>query len=395
MNGDDLDLDFPVPPFPDTALDENLGGDFTMMNDESLLEHITGGSRGSPSDEDLGIFSGNYDVDVLPELDPALDTARHGDASSDSDRTFSADTSVSTRPESMFLDNIILPTPRWQKNGASVEFDPRSASRSSQTSARTRPHRMNSLTPSLPSARDHAKRRSAGTPATARAAQPMLKRPSPESVSSDSESDSLTAPCRCIERALRLLEKLPSLNNPSSQRAGGDQSPEWPYPTLESGGAPSPRLRSNTFGNTFISAGAPFLSHFSRYMTIFSAVSSCQACLRKSSFVMILLMLAQRLTSHVKVLLRQHSPVRNGSAGDGVGSNGGKFTLTIGEHPVEYEDLQPLLSTLLAGKICRLAACIARVKGVCVGARWNAYARGFEALEGPLKERMGELEIMM
>ncbi|KAI1380482.1 hypothetical protein F4677DRAFT_261244 [Hypoxylon crocopeplum] len=397
-NPNDLNLDFTVPSFVDTALSTSLDDEFAMMDDGSLMERIS--PNRSSSEEDPGFLSGHFDLDLLPELDSAFDPSQLADTS-DSDNNFSAGTSLNSGPDAALLDTLLLPAARWQHTGAPVDFMTSSAMKPSQTIIRPRIHRTASSTPSSSSSSSSMGMNGPGqdTPMTSISGQQPLKRQSPDPSSSGSDSDSRNSQCRCIERALRLLERLPSLSSTSStssSRSGSDESPDGMDIAFECGDPPQPRPRTNGPGGpTFISAGSLFLSHFSRYVAVYSTVSSCQICLHKSSFAMVLLMLAQRLTSRVKLLLRQHSPIRKGDNKDLIAAANAKYTLTVGEHAVEYEDMTPLLSTLLAGKICRLAACIARVKAICVAARWTVYARGFEALELPLRERMGELEIMM
>ncbi|KAI2628697.1 hypothetical protein GGR54DRAFT_358513 [Hypoxylon sp. NC1633] len=401
-NNDEMNLDFTVPSFIDTSMLGNLDEQFamTMMDDGSLITPPI-----SLSNDDQGFFSGNFDVDLLPELDSAFDPSQLIETSSDSDNNFSTGTSLASHSESALLEALIPPGAHWQKAGLPADFLPSYGSKLSQNAIRPRIHRTTSSTPSQSSSKGHAKRHGQDTTMSDGGAQQALKRPSPESYSSGSDSDS---PCRCIERALRLLEKLPKLSSSSSTStsSGGSSSPDPMEVNFEGvvGTSLSSTSTSSTTASrsrtanppgsmTFVTAGALFLSHFSKYLAVFSSVSSCQACLRKSSFAMILLMLAQRLTSRIKLLLRQHSPMRQNK--DTALVSNGKYTLNLGDHPVEYEDMTPLLSTLLAGKICRLAACISKLKAICVSARWSAYAKGFEALETPLRERMAELESMM
>lgn len=375
-------MGFTFPSFVDYSLISSFDDDFSMMDSESMTEPIS--PKGSFTDN-LGLVSEQFEMNP-PEPGFALDPAQlHKYSGSNNLHTGSL-------PSSIFLDTITTPLDARLNNGVLVNDAPKSTDSSYQnpdspllcqtSSSVSSPSLSNSV---IDRFQEHDQ------------SMLMRKRASAEApFSYDNDSDSNVSTCQCIEHALQLLEKLP---NPASESSAfpGDNS-DMPLETADSHFDANEEPPAHSCIDTietsgFVTSSAQFLSNFSRHMTVFSTVSSCQSCLCKSSFAMILLMLAQRLTSRVKLLLLHHAPSRDEEIVSIPSSS--RYTLTIGDHVVEYEDPLRLISTLLVGKIHRLASCVGKLKATCVSARWNAYARGFETLEAPLKERIVELETMM
>ncbi|KAJ2998230.1 hypothetical protein NUW58_g383 [Xylaria curta] len=386
-NTRELDMDFSVSSFPDPGLPDVFYDELHSVNTTAFLENM---EQDRNSHEDPNILQHPFEGDLLADLElPPLDVTHYRTSSSDSDNSFSAGTSLGDNVDSTFMEVFLAPQVHWHQRDGPPSRDSPSISNKHTSSPRPRVNRPNTA-PSKPTpSRSHS-----GSPFIAIFSETQPKsQPKSNSLesSSGSDSESSARQCRCSDRALRLLEKLPNTSENSSS----------PPPSVGSSELLSPERMDTTFpgevksGATnmtrahFTQAATIFLGHFSQDLAVFSTISQCRSCLRKSSFSMILLMLAERLTSRITQLLQKyaHVPAKDSSSQ--------KFMLTIAESAIEYDDPLPLISTLMAGKVCHLAACIARVKSVCSTARWTSYERGFEALETPLRERMGELEAMM
>jgi hypothetical protein len=381
-------MDFSLPSFPHPGLAGGLYDDLHDTDLAGFLESIEHDKN--PDIEDPGFFQQPFEADALADLAlPAIDLAHYATSSSDSDTDFGAGTSLGDKTDSTFMDLLLAPQAQWQHRDGSSSQDSMSISSKNTSKSGSRTSRT-STAPSKPTS-SLGQGRSPLTATLQPQTQPN-KRSSPDS-SSGSDSDSSGGQCRCSDRALRLLEKLPDIGNGSgsSPSSGGSSESSSPERMMDISFPPEVHSRATTNMTKahFVHAASLFLGHFSRYLAVFSTISQCQTCLRKSSFSMILLMLAQRLTGHVGLLLQKYAPT------PGRESREQKMMLTIAESTIVYEDPLPLVSTLLVGKVCRLAACIARVKAVCVMARWGSYANGFDALEAPLRERMADLEAMM
>ncbi|KAI1818689.1 hypothetical protein GGS20DRAFT_526516 [Poronia punctata] len=379
----DMDVDFSMPSFMDSGLQNGFYNDLAGMDTPGFLQSLE--QNKAPDIEDPNFFQQNFEFDMLADLAlPPIDLANYA-MSTDSDTDFGAGASLGDSSDSAFMEMFLAPRVEWQQgdtsslDSASVSgnFLGKSGRTSRASTASSRP------TPSL----GYSK------PSTSSSLQQQAH---PEHFSqepgSTSDSDSSSKQCRCSDRALRLLEKLPNTSSStgSSPIPGSSQSssPE----RMDTSFPPEVHMQTTQMGKAhFIQAASLFLGHFSRYLAVFSAITQCQSCLRESSFSMILLMLAQRLTSRVGLLLRKYSPEPSIKARP----QNQKLMLTIAESAIVYEDSLPLVSTLLAGKVCRLAACITRVKNTCLMYSWTSYAKGFDALETPLRERMADLEAMM
>ncbi|KAI0396349.1 hypothetical protein F5Y17DRAFT_116851 [Xylariaceae sp. FL0594] len=377
-----VDMDFPLSSFPATSLPGGFHDDLTGI-DPWLLENIEEQTKCFDVDN-LNYFQQPFEFDPLADLAlPPIDLSQYANSSSDSD------TSLENSTDPSFMDLFLSPQIQWHPRDGSFSHQD-SMSISSKGTSKSGSHMSRGSMAASKPASSLAQDRS---PFTA-TLQPhsQNKRVAPDS-SSGSDSDSSGRQCRCSDRALRLLEKLPNLadsstSSPSAGCPSESSSPE----RMDISFPPEMQARTANTSMTrahFVQAASLFLGHFSRYLAVFSTISQCQTCLRNSSFSMILLMLAQRLTSRVSLLLQKYAP------SPGKESSSQKLVLTIAESAIVYEDALPLVSTLLAGKVCRLASCIGRIKGVCLRSRWGSYAKGFDALETPLKERMAELEAMM
>ncbi|KAI0550316.1 hypothetical protein F4679DRAFT_542893 [Xylaria curta] len=365
INNHDLDIEFSVPSFSDSGVAAGFYDDLAGIDTTTVLNNI---KNKTIDVQDSDILQKPFEADMLADLDlPPLDVVHYGAFSSNSGNGSNADTP--TVENVIFMDTFSAPQIQWHSGDGSSSHDSVSGSDKHISSSRPRMSK-----PSTTLSKPASSYCCSEPPFTATLLesqhQPIWN---PLDSPSGSDSDSSGKQCRCSNRALRLLEKLPNAS----------QSSSW-SPLSGSSGDPSSSEKPS-----FIQAATLFLSRFSHYLGVFSTISQCRSCLRKSSFSMILLILAQRLTSRIGLLLQEyvHTPTRS--------SNSQKFMLTIAESAVEYDNPLSLVSALIAGKVCRLAACIAKIKSVCLVAGWTSYGKGFEALEAPLRERMGELEAMM
>ncbi|KAI1281085.1 hypothetical protein F5Y07DRAFT_318127 [Xylaria sp. FL0933] len=390
QNNNNMEFDVSLAEFPDFV---NSGGfeEMLLMDSPALLDRIS--TTGQLGIGDSTFTSQLLDIEIsdMPS-EFAIDHGRVASASG-SDNNSNASTSLGTNLDPALSSNYPLLQTQWQQKQASPQGSQSTGSKNAN-GLRSSMSWTDSAS-SQSSSREHSR----APTVTSSSQKQQLKRPPPESSSSGSgsDSDSHGERCRCSEKALRLLEKVPS-NGERWSGTSSDSDMSDSGVSRQGSGSPDrrdtpPQMDSHSpISNTaFAQAIALFLGHFSRSVGHFAIISACGKCVHTSSFCMVLLMVAQGLSGRLNTLLRKHGSTRNSKKE----LNSRKLTLTICGHPIEYDDPLPLLATLLAGKICKLAASIFTVKAVCAAARWAPYAKGFEEVEATLRERMSDLESMM
>ncbi|KAI0448955.1 hypothetical protein F5B21DRAFT_495962 [Xylaria acuta] len=276
-----LDVDLSVPSFPGSGLPGGLSDDLPGVDTAAFLENMEQ-SKGV-NVEDPNFFQHALEEDMPVDLGlPPLDVAHYGMSSSDLDNGFSAGTWLGENSDSTFMGVFLAPQVHWyQRDGSSSQGSPWISNKdmSSSWPRVSRP----STAPSKPT----SSYSQSWSPFVATLSEPQSRQSFPES-SDGSDSDSSIGQCRCSDRALRLLEKLPNMNESSSPSSGG--SGESSPPAMMDTMFPA-EVKSRAAGNMtkahFIQAAALFLSHFSHDLAVFSAISQCRGCLRKSSFSMI------------------------------------------------------------------------------------------------------------